>query len=147
MNNSIFSLIEPVETDERSIYSKTAASLPLFTDIYFDEVLRLDGGEPVRVSGQEALILWVKRALKTQRGRYIALCSNYGCEVENLIGHNYSRELTASEAERYIKEALLINPYILSVEITDTKLSESVLTAIINLSTVYGDEKELEINV
>ncbi|NJJ73235.1 DUF2634 domain-containing protein, partial [Clostridioides difficile] len=52
--------------------------------------------------------------------------------------------LTESEASRYIKEALLVNPYILDINVKNTKFTDDLLSVDIEISTIYG---EVEVNV
>ncbi|MGX4404006.1 DUF2634 domain-containing protein, partial [Clostridioides difficile] len=61
-----------------------------------------------------------------------------------LIGQKYSKGLTESEASRYIKEALLVNPYILDINVKNTKFTDDLLSVDIEISTIYG---EVEVNV
>ncbi|HID1146259.1 TPA: DUF2634 domain-containing protein, partial [Clostridioides difficile] len=61
-----------------------------------------------------------------------------------LIGQKYSKGLTESEASRYIKEALLVNPYVLDVNISNTRFIDDLLSVDIVINTIYG---EVEVNV
>lgn len=60
-----------------------------------------------------------------------------------LIGQKYSRELTQSEAKRYITEALMINRYILDVDVRSIDFKGSRVYLEIYITTVYGG-KELK---
>ncbi|HBG7800807.1 TPA: DUF2634 domain-containing protein, partial [Clostridioides difficile] len=51
---------------------------------------------------------------------------------------------TESEASRYIKEALLVNPYVLDVNISNTRFIDDLLNVDIVINTIYG---EVEVNV
>ena len=64
----------------------------------------------------------------------------------DLIGKPYTPELTKAEAKRYIKEALLINPYILEVNILDINFKGCLLSVDIKALTIYG-ESEVVFNV
>ncbi|MCP3352577.1 DUF2634 domain-containing protein, partial [Clostridioides difficile] len=68
----------------------------------------------------------------------------YGTELSELIGQKYSKGLTESEASRYIKEALLVNPYVLDVNISNTRFIDDLLSVDIVINTIYG---EVEVNV
>ena len=59
----------------------------------------------------------------------------------DLVGKAYTPSLTKEEAKRYIKEALLINPYILEVNVVDTSFSNGILGADIKLLTIYGESE------
>ena len=53
----------------------------------------------------------------------------------------YTPSLTKEEAKRYIKEALLINPYILEVTVIDTDFKDDLLSADIKIVTIYGESE------
>ena len=59
----------------------------------------------------------------------------------DLIGKAYTPSLTKEEAKRYIKEALLINPYILEVIVIDTDFKNDLLSADIKIVTIYGESE------
>ena len=59
----------------------------------------------------------------------------------DLIGKAYTPSLTKEEAKRYIKEALLINPYILEVTVIDTSFKDGLLSADIKIVTIYGESE------
>jgi len=69
-----------------------------------------------------------------------------GLEFENLIGKNYSKQLVQSEMIRYIKESLLINPYIKGVSDIAIKFNDGILTVDCNVIIIYGDIKIEEVN-
>ncbi|WP_251855338.1 DUF2634 domain-containing protein [Enterococcus italicus] len=79
----------------------------------------------------------VEKTLQTERFRFEIYSDNYGIEIENLIGEQY--DLVVAEAERIIKEALLNDERIVSIDevIVSKTASESVLISFI-VSTVFG---------
>lgn len=93
------------------------------------------------VSGTEALKIWIWKALSTERYRYMAYSFDYGSEIEALIGSTYSSGLVNSEIERYLKEALLINPYIKNISDISTSIDESTINIACLVDTVYGEVK------
>ena len=122
----------------------TAQALPLYRDVAMDYdkgVPRFSGGEPVMASGLEAVKGWAWRAIDTARYRYPCFSWSYGCELEALIGQPYQADTKRSEAERYVKEALLVSPYIRSVRVSDTHFEGSTLHMTVELTTVYGRER------
>lgn len=122
----------------------TAQALPLYRDVAMDYdkgVPRFSGGEPVLASGLEAVKGWAWRAIDTARYRYPCFSWSYGCELEALIGQPYQADTKRSEAERYVKEALLVSPYIRSVRVSDTRFEGSTLHMTVELTTVYGDSQ------
>lgn len=125
----------------------TGASLPLYQETAWDFALGkpvFRGGSPVRATGKDAVKVWVWKALLTQRKRYEIYSWNFGCEAENLIGQNYSEETKKSEAARYVREALEINPYITGISGLNVTFDDGRLTVAAAVSTLYG---EVEVNV
>jgi hypothetical protein len=92
------------------------------------------------VEGNEAIKIWIWKALKVPRYQYVIYSWNYGSELLSLIGKAYTRGLTCSEASRYIKEALLINPYILEVDVLSTSFEGDTLSAEVRVKTIYEGE-------
>ena len=97
------------------------------------------------VEGNEAIKIWIYKALQTPRYQYEIYSWDYGSELLSLIGKAYTKGLTQSEASRYIKEALLINPYILDVKVISTNFDGDVLSANVRVKTIY--EGEVIVNV
>lgn len=118
--------------------------LPLYRDVLMDyEAGRpvWEGGEPVMVTGQEAVKGWAWRAIATARYRYPHFSWSYGCELEALVGQPYRADTKLSEAARYVREALEINPYIRGVRVSEPRFEGSTLHLTVELSTVYGKER------
>lgn len=92
------------------------------------------------VEGNEAIKIWIYKALQTPRYQYEIYSWDYGSELMDLIGKAYTKGLTQSEASRYIKEALLINPYILDVNVVSTSFDGDVLSANVRVKTIYDGE-------
>ena len=119
-------------------------SFPLYREIAWDfkrDIPILENGDFKIVEGNEAIKVWVYKALLVPRYNYSIYSWNYGSELMDLIGKAYTPSLTKEEAKRYIKEALLINPYILEVTVTDTSFNDGVLSADIKLLTIYGESE------
>ncbi|WP_394869652.1 DUF2634 domain-containing protein [Clostridioides difficile] len=104
----------------------------------------IENGDFKVVEGNEAIKVWVYKCIKTNRYEHEIHSWDYGTELSELIGQKYSKGLTESEASRYIKEALLVNPYILDVNISNTRFTDDLLSVDIQISTIYG---EVEVNV
>jgi len=99
----------------------------------------LRDGKPVLVTGDEALLVWAYKALRTERFRYLAYSWNFGSEFERLIGDSYSVGARAAEAERYVREALLVHPYIKDVADVAVDLADGELRIAFRLITVFGE--------
>ena len=119
-------------------------SFPLYREIAWDfkrDVPILENGDLKIVEGNEAIKVWVYKALLVPRYNYSVYSWNYGSELMDLIGKAYTPQLTKSEAKRYIEEALKINPYILDVNVIDTDFKDSILSANVKITTIYGESE------
>ena len=105
---SIFPFISP-EILER----EQSRELPLFREYAYDFAnnrLLLRNGNTYLVEGNEALRIWIFKALTTERFRYTAYDSAFGSETHTLIGSPSHSEIVKSELKRFIIEALMVNP-------------------------------------
>ena len=119
-------------------------SFPLYREIAWDfkrDIPILENGDFKIVEGNEAIKVWVYKALLVPRYNYSIYSWNYGSELMDLIGKAYTPQLTKSEAKRYIEEALKINPYILDVNVIDTVFKDSILSANVKIVTIYGESE------
>ena len=119
-------------------------SFPLYREIAWDfkrDIPILENGDFKIVEGNEAIKVWVYKALLVPRYNYSIYSWNYGSELMDLIGKAYTPQLTKSEAKRYIEEALKINPYILDVNVVDTDFKDSILSANVKIVTIYGESE------
>ena len=123
---------------------KVDNSFPLYKEVAWDfkkNIPILENGDFKIVEGNEAIKVWVYKAILTPRYNYSIYTWDYGSELLDLIGKAYTPSLTKEEAKRLIKEALEINPYILEVEITDINFKDSLLSADIKIVTIYGESE------
>lgn len=91
------------------------------------------------VEGYDAILVWAWLALHTPRYRYYIYSEDYGQEYEDLIGKNYSSELTQSELERMTEECLMENPYITGIENFSCIKEEEKVKISFSLITTLGD--------
>ena len=101
---------------------KVDNSFPLYREIAWDfkrNTPIIQNGDFKIVEGNEAIKVWVYKALLTPRYNYSIYSWNYGSELMDLIGKAYTPSLTKEEAKRYIKEALN-KSFLKSVSITVT---------------------------
>ncbi|WP_435922504.1 DUF2634 domain-containing protein [Paenibacillus sp. DYY-L-2] len=68
------------------------------------------------IDGQEAIKQSIQKAILTARYRYLIYNSQYGCEIETLLGQDISPQLLHSELTRVITEALKEDDRIQAVE-------------------------------
>lgn len=135
---SIFPFVEDVD-----IGAPTNEPLPLYKEVAWDYINNkplIENGEFKIVEGNEAIKVWIYKAILTSRYEYPIYSWDYGSEVMSLIGKAYTPSLTQSECKRYIEEALMINPYILDVDVIDTSFKDTTLTANIKVKTIYEGE-------
>ena len=134
--------LSPFTTDIKIVGDYDTEELPLFKTFAWDfehNRLIIENSEFKVVEGKEAVKVWIYQALQVNRYEHEIYSWQYGSEIINLVGQRYSRGLTESEAYRYIKETLLINPYILSVEKKEISFEKDILHVKINVKTVYGE--------
>lgn len=131
---NIFPMIQPqvVEQVELKLYKEVKWDFEKDIPVY-------KNGSPVILSGQEAVFVWAWKALKTVRFKYEIYTWDYGCEVESLIGQPFSEELKQSEAARYVRECLLINPYITDVSNIIVSFINDILKIECTIDTIYGE--------
>ena len=118
--------------------------LPMYKEVAWDfdkDIPVIENGELRIIEGNEAIKVWVYKALLIQRYQYLIYSWDYGSELMDLIGKAYTPSLTKSEAKRYIKEALEINPYISEVNISEIDFKDSILSADIKILTIYGESE------
>ncbi|MBP3931652.1 MAG: DUF2634 domain-containing protein [Peptostreptococcaceae bacterium] len=127
---------------------KVDNSFPLYKEVAWDfknNIPILENGDFKIVEGNEALKVWIYKAILTPRYNYSIYSWDYGSELFDLIGKAYTPSLTKEEAKRHIKEALLINPYILEVNVINTDFKDGLLSADVKVKTIY--EGEVLVNV
>ena len=137
---SIFPFMD-IEDIESNI-ENSIDELPMYYEVGWDYIKDeplIENNEFVIVEGKNAIKVWIYKAIKTVRYQHPIYSWDYGCEISSLIGQKYTKGLTKSESERYIKEAILINPYITDVKIIDINFSEDILSVSIQVDTIYGE--------
>lgn len=94
----------------------------------------------------EALKVWIFKALKTERFRYTDVHSDeYGSELETNIGTIYQKSVKDALMINQIRDILLVNPYITecyNFEISNEDEYAPHIT--FNVKTIYG-ELEMEV--
>lgn len=114
--------------------------LPLFTEMAYDftnNCLQKRAGKYDTVYRDEAIKIWIWKALKTKRYAWQAYTHAYGDEIDKLIGTTTNRSIFESEAKRYITECLMANPYI--QELNHFQFTHGDRTTIaFDVTTVYG---------
>lgn len=91
------------------------------------------------LDGIAAIESWAYRALKTQRLKYPIYTWDFGSDLENFVGMNFTKELTESEIRRTIKETLLLHPSIDDVTEFRFIFGGSRLLIQCKIKTTWGD--------
>lgn len=135
--SSIFPFIVESDTPDQA----SEDELPVFRELAYDyENNRLfrRGGKPYLIEKDEALKVWIYKALKAKRFVWPAYTHGYGCEAEKVVGQSNDPDVVDSELRRYITEALMVNPYI--QELSDFTFTHkgSVVEAQYVVTTIYG---------
>ena len=84
---------------------------------------------------------WAWNALKTIRGQTALFTLDYGNELQALTGRAFSQEVKESEAVRYVRECLSVNPYITGVRQIAVDFSGARLSISCAVDTIYGEVK------
>ena len=97
-------------------------------------------GKLVECDGIDAIKVWIKKILRTEKGRYnIYNNTEYGCHLEDLIiGNSYTVEFIEAELKREIEDALKQNSQIKSV--TNFQIIRSKHSITVTLEVVLNDE-------
>ncbi len=129
----------------------TQETLPVFYEFArnLDNLnLLVKDGKFYTVSKNDALKIWILKALnkETSRYEYRAYTENYGNEIRKLFGRRLKSPLFKSELQRYVEETLLVNPYIKKLSNFTFNKNGSHVKATFLVTTVYGEfEHKIEI--
>ncbi len=102
-------------------------------------------GEPLVVSGLEAVKSWAWRALHTERFLDEIHSWDYGNEIMTLAGQQWIREVKEAEAVRYVSECLTQHPDISGISDASATFEDGTLTVRCTAVTAYGDAR-MEVN-
>ena len=98
------------------------------------------------VEGSKAIAIWVYLAMQIDRYKFYTYSWDYGNELKNLIGKNYSKEYINSEIERMIKDCVEENPYVNGIQNLEIEKIENTISISFEILTDYGVE-EVKIDV
>ena len=137
---SIFPYVDGDDGIYEDLYLEDTVYEECAWDFLADRAITEDGN-PKILYKNEAIQVWIYKALKTPRYEHSIYTWDYGSEVDRLIGQGYREGYVKAEVRRYIEEALLINPYIKDVENVTVAFKEGVLSVTFIAKTVYGEVK------
>ena len=138
-----YAFIPSTLTEQTQI--QTTVDLPVFKELAFDfetGQLKMRGGQYYYVEKNEALKVWIYKALNASRFVYLAYSTDYGHEIYTLIGRYLAKQLLYSELKRLIEEALLCNPYITSLTNFEVEQKGSDVFCTFEVNTIYGSVAE-----
>ena len=104
-----------------------------------------NGDRLAELNGNEALKVWIFKALKTKRNFYEIHSDSYGNDLDVHIGTVYQESIKNALIISEIKDCLLVNPYILdcyNFEL-DYNSDDNHLKVSFNVLTVYGESEVL----
>ncbi len=117
------------------------SELPVLKEMAYDfehnKLLR-NGGRTYLVEKDEALKIWIFKALKTKRFVYPAYTHAYGTEMDKVVGENNHPDIVDSELKRYITETLMVNPYIQELSDFSFKHIGSGVAVSFIVTSLYG---------
>ena len=125
--------------------NETTQELNEFQEYAWDfvhDTFRYDAaGKHIIVTKNEAIKVWIYKLLKTERYRYVAYYDDYGLELEKYIGKTSNDGISSSAVYADIREAVLVNPYILAINNVRFSKDNKKLTIQMEYETVYGTDK------
>lgn len=140
MADSIFPFIDiPPDTAEQ------ASTEPLMAREYAwdfeNNCFLLKDGKFQVVEGKEAVKIWLWKIFHTPRYRYLIYSWDYGNELEELIGKNYSQSALEAEAKRLIEEAIFptLEGYVTEIKNVSTMIQNGVVKIDFTAVTPYGE--------
>lgn len=121
------------------------SELPLFQELDWDFKRQTfqygPNGAHIVVTGNEALKIWIRKALMVERYRFRAYFDDYGAELERFIGTVPNDTAAGNQVFDYVREALLVNPYITEVTNISAVQEEKQIILTIAVQTVYGNTR------
>lgn len=133
-------MIPEQEIDLTNIEIESQPSLTYRLDL---ERKRVGG----KIDNEDAIMQMVVKILNTERYAHVIYSSQYGSELERMIGKDY--DFIVSDLERTIKEALLADDRILSIsnfEIEKTGLD--TMEASFTVNSILGEvNMDTEVNI
>lgn len=135
-------------SDEFPFTGTTAAQtytndLPMPKEFAWDfekDVFKYDkNGNHIIVEGNDAIKIWIYKALQTERFQYLAYSWEYGIELRPFIGKVMDVKQRYSEIKRIIIECLMVNPYVISTDNVNIEHEVDKVNIHIHLTTIYGE--------
>lgn len=116
-------------------------TLPVFKEYAYDytnNCLLLRAGRPYLMEKDEALKIWIYHALKVPRYVFATHSWEYGNELEKVLGRAEDKKILESEIQRYITEAVMVNPYIQELNGFEFEYEGAKVVVKFEVTTIYG---------
>lgn len=115
--------------------------MPIFKEVepdYETRSLKKADGKEVKLSGREALKVWVLKTLSLDCARfeYEAYSNRYGNKLKSLFGRPLNAN-TVNEALKMVSDALMVNEYITGTWGLSGVINNGVLEISGTVDTVY----------
>lgn len=116
--------------------------LPEFKELAWDFdksrfIYNADGTHKV-LKQNDAMKTWIRKAILVERYRYRAYFDDYGMELERFVGKTPNDGVSQTLLFQYIKEGLLVNPYIKRVTVNGINRTKKEITMELTVTTIYG---------
>lgn len=105
-----------------------------------NNTLKTKNGRHYYVYGNEAMKIWIYKAMISSRFKHSAYTDKFGTEIYSLIGEVISSKFKEAEIKRYITEAVMVHPFMVSINKIDMKAYKSGLNVDVYYTTVFDDE-------
>ncbi len=137
---SVFPFIDSTSTN-----IETSGELPMLKEYAYDfeknELLLDADGCTYLVEGNEALRIWIFKALSTERCHYTAYSFAFGAEFQDqVVGNSANVDIVKLEVERFITEALMVNPYIKRLDNFVFENTSTDMTVSFDCTSIYGPD-------
>lgn len=96
-------------------------------------------GEPLRVTGDAAIVEWVLKALNTEKGVYAIYSDEYGSDLPKVIGLSLAEPVLYAEIARAIRECVSFHPRIGAVQIEEIRFDPGYTDALFVSFSFYLD--------
>lgn len=116
-------------------------------DFVTGEFVKQDG-KLVRVSGKEAIKVWIEKQLRTEFDRYkVYEGTNYGLKTDDLIGHVYPLPFIESELRRELTEKLTTHPEISGMSNFTVVRTKKGLDVTFKVDLISNETFEQEVSI
>ena len=139
MSNSIFPFIDTSLYEDNPESEELEELCEYAFDFKNNCLLKNDAGQNYYVYRNEALKIWIYKALMTPRYRHLAYTEDFGNEMLDLISESINQDVLMLELKRYITEALMYNEYIRELNGFEFEVNGSKIKVSFNVISVYGD--------